>query len=513
MLFAWVQGEEEGASWASSGQYVNAYIKNIRCLKQKGETSYSDASFKYNYGENKYDAWSHPTLMNNEKYGNIWVWYTCNNSEAVDVSEIRRDGHFVYVGKNNECQLKFATRDNNYNESDALAQSLMDYLNVPANTYNSQFNKLIVDLSNKSTDKIIDEIFNMSACMTEKLSAEWRFFFFEKILTQDATLTKREAICINRLFTTVKDENQSADLIANIKSKGYENKLIQNITNKSSSAFSYIANGLTWLYYTQNKNTILESGKNVKAENFYVWEPYGNVIEKYEASESNPTFSTFFDWLYDARTYSYTVHLESNGEFRIHAVGTEFSHAGPAKYHYDFYIDPFETVSVYFASKNKYINIEDYTVVMPGVLLAWIIEQQERETNQMLVDIGVTAATFYLSGAAIVKATGTAGKIINSILFVKELTDQILESPEVLNILIKEEGDNGDIFVQTYKDISKVIDCGIIFKEFADKEITSKISLLIKTWDEVDSSVKEELNSTKPSIYNYLQTKIDELDQ
>jgi len=55
-----------------------------------------------------------------------------------------------------------------------------------------------------------------------------------------------------------------------------------------------------------------------------------------------------------------------------------------------------------------------------------------------------------------------------TVLFAKGLADKILSSPEVLNILVKKEGDKGDVFIKKYKDLSKIIDCGLIFKEFAD---------------------------------------------
>ena len=498
---------------ASNGQYVNAYIKNIRCLKYKGESTYFDASFKYNFGKNNYDAWSHPNLFDEEKYGNIMVWYNRSESQAIDITKIQREGHFVFVGNKEGYNLKFAVRNDNYNESAVLAQSLVEYLNVPESTYNSQFNKLIVELSNKSAETIIDEIFNMSACLVEKLNAEWRFFFFEKIINQDATISEREAICINRLFSTVKDETQAATLISSIKLKGYEYKLLKSFTNLRSTTFTNVANGLSWLYYTQNKNKILEEGKNVNAENFFAWEPFGNVKEQYQSVMSNPAFSTFFDWMYDTRTYTYTVSLEDDGRFRVHVVGSEFSHAGPSTYHDNFYIDPYETVSVYFASRNKYVNIENHTVMMPGIMLAWIIDQGERETNRMLIELGLTAASFYLGGAAIISATGKSGKIINTILFMKGLTDKILESPEILSILIKEKGDKGDIFINTYKNISNIIDCGFIFKQFADKEINQKLLMLSKAWGEVGNHVKEELKNNHPTTFNYIQSKISELDK
>ncbi|MRT94143.1 hypothetical protein [Ancylomarina sp. 16SWW S1-10-2] len=222
----------------------------------------------------------------------------------------------------------------------------------------------------------------------------------------------------------------------------------------------------------------MELHKNVNADNFFIRNPLGGLKDKFPKVINVEQLKGFLN-----ETYNTGYHVILKDSQFIVTVTRKYK---IESYHKTFYLNPFETVSVYFASKNKYIGIEDHTVVMPGVLLAWILDQRERETNQILIDIGLTAASFYIGGTAVFKAAGITGKIINSILFVKGLTDKILESPEVLKILIKKKGDKGDELIQYYKDFSNLINCTLIFKNFADKEIDSKISLLITAWSEIN---------------------------
>ncbi len=344
----------------------------------------------------------------------------------------------------------------------------------------------------------------MSDCMSEKLSTEWRFFFFEKILNQDATLTAREAICINKLFSTVKDESQASHLITRIKEKEYEKKLIKTMADMRSTVFSNVANGLAWLYYSQNKCTVVEAGKNANSENFFAWQPMGSTVEKYKKYASNPKFSNWFDWMYSSKLNSYTVHLEGDGRFRVHVISR--NPYTTASYHENIYLKPFETVSVYFASKNKYVNIDDNTVVMPGVLLAWMIDQSERESNQMLFEIGLIAATFYSGGSAVISSTGRFGRTIHTILLVKSLTD--------LTVKVADEELKGlltDKVIDSYKRLSNIIDCALIFKQFADKEINQEVLMLSKAWDEVSVSNKEVLEQRYPDVISLIQKHINKL--
>ncbi len=373
-------------------------------------------------------------------------------------------------------------------------------LNAIRALYKSSINSL--GFNHISEEELLLSLY--SKIPSQWLTAEWCFQFFEEILKKEAVITEIESICINYLLRLIKDGNQAEIILSKIKSKKYDKKLVKTLSNFKSISFSNVANGLSWLYYTQNKNKILESGKNVSAENFYIWEPFGNVREKYSAYLDDPSYSTFIDWYKNTRMYSYSVHNQNDGRLRIHAVGIA---TGLRTSHYDFYIEPLETVSVYFASKNKYVNIEDYTVVMPGILFAWIIDQGEREANQMMLELGITAASFYLGGAAIIKASGQMGKIFNAILFVKGFSDILILSKnrEIVDLL-------GEDFISKYSDLINIIDCVLIFKEFADDEIASKISLLLRSWNGINDRNKMDLKDKHPNVFNYLQTEIEKLN-
>ncbi|MFA8435134.1 MAG: hypothetical protein ACEPOZ_11510 [Marinifilaceae bacterium] len=122
------------------------------------------------------------------------------------------------------------------------------------------------------------------------------------------------------------------------------------------------------------------------------------------------------------------------------------------------------------------------------------------------MDIGLTAVSFYLRGSDIIMGTGNAGRIVRTILFVKGFSDLIINAnnQEVERILGRE-------FIKVYKDVSNIIDCGLIFKQFANKEINQKVLMLSKVWGGISSNQKIRLKNNYPDKFNFLQKKLTEI--
>ncbi len=334
--------------------------------------------------------------------------------------------------------------------------------------------------------------------------AQTRFELFEIIMNDGQALTDDKAYAINKLFATVKNNQEASQLLNKIKAKGYEKELVKSINNLQTTIFTNIANGLASLYYAQTKESIIKEGKNVGAENFFAWQPLGSTVEKYSTFANNPGVSNWIDWMYKSRLNSYTVHLEDDGRFRIHVMSS--NPYTNASYHENIYLEPFETVSVYFASKNKFINIEDNTVVMPGIMLAWLIDQKEREVNRMMAELVLTAASFYLGGAAVMKSTGKYSHILNSALFIKSFTDLTVKlGDKDLQKLL------GVSYVEQYKKVSNIIDCVLIFKQFADKQINQEVLMLSKAWEEVSDKNKRTLEKNYPDVFKLIQEYTNEI--
>ncbi len=442
--------------------------------------------------------------MDGKKYGNIRMWV--NNyspSVAIELSQISVEDHYVFVGNKSSAYLTFEVRDSDLRLLKDAARALGEYLNVSKDVYQKQVEKHLAKLPTT-----VNVIINYPICLLKEVNEARHLELFEKLMREEPTLNEIKARCIKKLFTAVNDEAQASRLIKHIISNEYDKELIKSISNMQSNIFSDIAEGFSQLYYTQNKAQIIEFGKNVQADNFYIWNPLGNVKEKYVSYAKNTTYSSIFDWVYNSRTNNYTVHLEHDGKFRIHHIGMEFSHFGNETYHEDFYISPFETVSVYFGSRNKHINIEDATLVMPGILFAWILDQEEREANKALVDLGLTAAAFYVGGVQIVNSVSHISKTFYSLLFVKSFSDVIVKTfaPELEKLLTKK-------VLESYKRLSNLIDCILIFKQFADKEINEEVLMLSKAWEDVTIENKRVLKENYPEVFSLIQENINRLNK
>ena len=515
-MIAWAQDDSTGAMISSTGQYVDSYIKNIRCSKYRGESNYSDGSFNYIYGENKRDVWNFPDLLDEVKYGSIWMWTLCNSSEAsesVDLTKIKQQENKVYVGNDNACQIIFDVKDDNSNESEALAQSLTTYITVPATTYNTQFNKLIVDISNKSTEIICDEILNMSSCMLEMLSAEWRFFFFEKIINQDDKLIDNEIYAINKLFITTKETDDAENLLSSLKDKSLDCQIIDKTKKTNPDKYELMVMALTKLYLTQTKNKILEYGKNVEAENFYIWQPLGNMEELSNMFYADPNLGSLWNAIQHT-IYSYKVNYIENCRFECDvqaSIGTMSGYSSPTSSY--FYINPLETVSVYFANKNKQLGIEGYTVAMPGIFFAWLIEQGEKETNQAMKDIAIFVASCYFPATNLtkaIKAKGYFSLVWNSLLLTKEISDLLLSNENFRSSAVFLLGPK---FIENYMKFSQLYDCTTIFKGFAGEEYKSAAVEILDQWNVISNEDKTKLSQDFPEIYNKLLSQIEKLQQ
>ncbi|GEM_PF-2356086 len=505
------QDDEEGEMVGNMGGYVMWFINDIRCLRVNGKNRYKNLSFKYILGKDKRDSWTYPDLLDDFKYGSIWSWCECKNGElasSIDISIMRQENNKLYIGNNKECVLVFEVRDASHNESPELAKKLLNYLEVSYSVFGSQSDLYIKKLKGFEKGKMLREILDRSTCVLNRLNAEDRFYIFERIMEGDHDITIEEAYCIKKLFSTISDKSEALKLLRSVKSKGYDHELVKTINNFDSNIFSNVASGLAWLYYSQNREDILKAGKDVTSENFFAMEPLGDIREKYSKLMNDGSVKDFFDWMYNSTTNSYKVFLEEKGMFRIHCVSTEFSNFGDERYTYDFYVDPLETVSVYFGSRDKYVNIVDNTVVMPGVLLVWIIDQKEREMNNVLIELGITAATFYIGGMTVLKATGKIGKVFNTILFFKGFSDLVINHQnDQINKLL------GNEFIESYKRISNIIDCTLIFKQFYDKEISQELLMLIKAWNEISDKRKLKLKNNYPEVFYYLDREMVKLQK
>ena len=116
---------------------------------------------------------------------------------------------------------------------------------------------------------------------------------------------------------------------------------------------------------------------------------------------------------------------------------------------------------------------------------------------------GITVASFYFGGAGALSTAGSSTKIIQTLLFAKNVSDILLTSNiQEINDLL------GEDFINGYKIFTGVIDCTLIFKQFADKEINEKLLTLSKLWTGIDEKTKKELENSNRELYNLFNNSL-----
>ena len=204
-------------------------------------------------------------------------------------------------------------------------------------------------------------------------------------------------------------------------------------------------------------------------------------------------------------TTDYKVSFKDNGKFLVDVI----RHTTDGEKYYTFELDPFETVSVYFEVKNDHIGVEDNTVTMPGVYLAWLIDVREREATEAFRDFAITVASFYFPASTLTKAL-KAGNYMrtlwNGFLLSKTLTDKLLENEQFRYAVERRFSKD---FLSFYADISKIIDVTMLFKDLAKKEYLSATNNLIQVWDKISQENKESFKNDYPREFKLIKKKIN----
>jgi hypothetical protein len=510
--FSWLEDEEEGAYMNIAGNYdwVRYFIEDIRCARYQNKDQLDITKWaKYIDGGVPQSIY----LYDDVNYGSIGVKRSHGRVDKINIQSINVSGAIVSVGNKANGQLdvdnlvKFTVRNSQLNESPELANKLKDYL---TGDYNVQLNRTLTKLHGLPVETLISELLGMTDCLAGLMNAEWRLNFFEKILKQDASLSDNEIYAIRKLFVTMQDATEAEKLLTSLKDKGYDCQLIDKTKKTNSGKYELMVMALTKLYITQAKSKILEYGKNVEAENFYIWQPMGNMKRLSEAFYADPGLRTMWNSIHHT-IYTYKIYYQTDCQFMCDALaskGTMVGYSIPTSEH--FYVKPLETVSVYFASKNKQLGIEGFTVAMPGIFFAWLIEQGENEVNQAMKDVAVFVASCYFPISNInkaLKAKSYFSLVWNSLLLTKEISDFMLSNDRFRSSAAYYL----DPFIEKYMLFCQLYDCTMIFKDFADKEYGSIAVELYDQWNGISKDKKTELSKDFPEIYTKLNVQMSKI--
>jgi len=400
--------------------------------------------------------------------------------------------------------IEILTSDKIKDKEDALLRNLISTAQDETTLKNWLLSKITQTDETKQLVRLIEYI--PSKWFKDGLSSSEVQSYIEKIV--NSGLNKRKYNALKLVMKSVTSDDKASTIIEWLRNQdNIREEFFSSLNNLSSDNFTNIATGVTHLYLTQSKEDIINEGKEVDQENFFVWNPLGN-IQDYNLDEID-NWEEMMDFRSNAYTTSYRVLFRDNGKFIVNVnrgtmEGSEVSH---------FTLDPFETVSVYFEVKNKHIGVEDHTVAMPGVYLAWLIEVREREAIKAFKDFGITVATLYFPVANLTKAlnAGSYMKALwNGFVLSKTLTDKLLNNDQ-LRVSIQETF--GDNFLPVYAKVTKIIDVAILFKDFADEEYLTVVNDLIQIWDNTSQESKDNFKSNHPEEFEDLREKINLLKQ
>jgi len=136
----------------------------------------------------------------------------------------------------------------------------------------------------------------------------------------------------------------------------------------------------------------------------------------------------------------------------------------------------------------------------------------ERETNKLMLDIAITAASFYFPATALRNAY-SAGKYYaiawNAFMLSKELSDRLLKSEQIRLAVGRYLGND---FVNSFMKVSNLIDCTVMFRGFFKDEIYDSTRELIDQWNDISNSDKMSFQKEFPDVYSELEGHLNKLN-
>ncbi len=506
--------DDAAGAWAGDAELFIEAIEQIRCDRFKGlnkRTFDFFHSISQENGELRFST----ALLDDLKYGTFEVTGECINSSAseeINIQNIYKVDNVVYIGDPSTCRIKIKlskTDDRQPNANDQAA-NLLSYLTISSNDYDSQQLKEYVEISQYSYENIIASLVKTNSCIFARMDANWRYYFLDKICKHTGTISIDESVCVYDLLSTIEDESDAENIMTRLTTDGNEKNLVKRIGSFETTQFTNIAYGLSHLFYSQNTTELIQKGETVDAENFFIWNPFGNERELYKNLVLDPSFASFFSWLYDTKLYSYKNFIENDGTFRINVAETSIP---LQNYFYNIQIEPLELYSVHFASKNKFFPIDGKPVPMPGILIAWMIEQGDKAATQAIYDIGIFAASCAFPLGNLTKALQAKQKyaaIWNGLLLVKEMGDLLNSYENSRNQLagLLKPG-----IANSFSDFSNNYDIIMLFIDLADHKFYTSSAELIDQWNGNSKKNKEELQKNYAEFYNQLDSMMINLQK
>ena len=325
----------------------------------------------------------------------------------------------------------------------------------------------------------------------------------------EGKLTNDEFDIICSLIQNVNNSKDADKMVAWLgKNPQILDKLFSSIDDWSADKFSSVAEAILVLYYKQDRLDVITKGKKVNAANLFEWNPSGNTDKfKFDIPED---WGDYWDQAKDNQDNIYTISYASKYEDEKFVITPTYHFVAGTK-NYPISYNPFETVSVYFSTDNKYIKAGGWTVPMPSIYLAWLINQGTRDTNNAMLNIGTTAVSMAF-GIGELKLAIEGSKYlrlaITSTFMIKGINDLLLKSDlyqdEVRELL-------GPEFVEDYKNVSDIIDIMLISKTTISGDVEEKVNALATAWNKMDAYNLKQLEQKYPELYKLIGREIEKL--
>ena len=427
-MFALFQDEKEGESNSSSGEYVKAYIKNIRCLKQSGETFYSDASFKYNIGADKYDASANVMLLDEKKYGNVFMW--TNGSEKVNASNISREGSRVIVGSKLGNFITFEVRSGDQS-TEIIAENLKTYLTADNSTYSNEIEGLLAKMDGMSNIGI--QIARLPQCEYKNISKARRIDYIKKLAIHDEKYEN-----VRKLITTAPNDH-APDLFAALRTNNLFKTLDEKYTDYDYRNF-YNDLRLLW------ESGYLETLKS-KPEQLFFW----------------PLLWSTWHCL-----VPYTTKLE--GTESIYVKGSCSSHEET--------LDLFDDM-ILLNCETKFLGNElNAPIIIPAFFLRLGSKDNIKSVLSTTFKVGLEGVSWCI-GIGELKAAWTARRVIKGIMAgygvvtsSVKIVDNFVDFSITTETFIKNNFSNGEDFISSWKTLKPFIDYGIYTKSMLSSGVS-----------------------------------------
>ena len=418
MLFAWVQGEEEGAY--APIRWLGSLIEGIRCAKYAGKSIYDISS----YSKIKKETVESSTVsVIGKNFTRVVANLEDKSKTSININSVEIDGANIFIGGKN-AGLKLTVYGKNLYEDNEAAMWLKDYINYSPSEYEKTIEELLVDLENSSNINV--KMDKLPGCWFSQISPERRLAYINK-------LSKTEEVYghIRSLIKSTPPE-QVPDLFAGLK----ENSLFVTLDSKY---------------------------KDISYQSFYedlykLWEDDYLENLKDKASELYCLPLVWSTW---QCAVPYTTRLDNSSS--IYVKGSCSSHKET--------LDLFDDMIFLDCQTNFMGKESSEPIIVPAFFLRLATTKNINSVLSTSFNVGLEIGSWFI-GVGELKTAWTARKTIKIILAsygVANASVQIADNFVSFSSSVEEEireqfGESGNKLILAWKSLKPFIDYGIYSK-------------------------------------------------